>query len=118
MSTSATLPWCLQGQSQVYGHGGRAAATLRIDHGEDFSPAALLRLFLGGVRRTKASSRSVVVVGRSINSRAPERIALTMTCGCAMLPTANISVRHFLVDQFNAVPGCGRPVCGMSTRIT
>ena len=40
------------------------------------------------VRRTNASNRSVVVVGRSMNSRAPERIALTITCGCDMLPMA------------------------------
>ena len=44
------------------------------------------------VSRTKASSRSVVVVGRSMYSRAPERMALTMACGCAMLPMANRAV--------------------------
>src|SRR5580698_10364594 len=41
------------------------------------------------VRRTKASSRSVVVVGRSMNSRAPARMALTMTCGWLRPPMAN-----------------------------
>ena len=43
-----------------------------------------------------------MVVGRSMNSRAPARMALTITCGWDMLPTANIGgVRHFLVDQFD-----------------
>ena len=32
--------------------------------------------------RTKASSKSVVVVGRSMNSRAPARMVFTITCGC------------------------------------
>src|SRR2546429_6600471 len=44
------------------------------------------------VSRTKASSRSVVVVGRSMYSRAPERIAFTIACGWAMLPMANKGV--------------------------
>src|SRR5436853_7748474 len=41
------------------------------------------------VGRTKASTRSVVVGGRSMYSRAPERIAFTIACGWAMLPMAN-----------------------------
>ena len=65
-------------------------------------PAATFRWAV--VRRTKASSRSVVVVGLSTNSRAPARIAFTMTCGWDMLPTANrADVRHFLVKQFNGM---------------
>src|SRR5579864_3222964 len=40
------------------------------------------------VRRTNASSRAVVVVGRSMYSRAPARMAFTITCGCDMLPMA------------------------------
>ena len=81
----------VQRQSEIDRHRGRATATLGIDQREDlaadFFPPALAAERC--VSRTNASSRSVVVVGRSTNSRAPARIAFTITCGCAMLPTAN-----------------------------
>jgi hypothetical protein len=41
--------------------------------------------------RMKASSRSVVVAGRPMNSHAPARIALTTVLGLNIAPTAKIA---------------------------
>ena len=54
--------------------------------------------------RTKASSRSVVVVGRSINSRAPARMALTMQLRLRQAANREYrGLRQFLMQQLDCV---------------
>ena len=54
-----------------------------------------------------------MVVGRSMNSRAPARMALTITCGWDMLPTAKIAASaHFLMDQLDGAQRQGVIVRG------
>ncbi len=62
----------LKGQGKVDRDGGGAAPSLCVDYREDFAARAVFfNLALAVESRTNASSKSVVVVGRSMNSRAP-----------------------------------------------
>jgi len=80
----------LQRQGQVHRHRGCPTPALGIYDGEYLATRSL---FLDPALRCGQANKCLQQigggVGRSMNSRAPARIALTMTCGWFRFPMAN-----------------------------